>query len=349
MEGDGAYNKHAQPQASGACLALPFLESAARKIVADPTDQPIVIVDYGSSQGKNSLIPMRAAIRTLRSLAGPNRPILVFHVDQPSNDFNSLFQVLHSDADRYTMNDANVFSSAIGRSFYERVLPSDYVHLGWSSFAAVWLSRVPARIPGHFFIPRSTGSERAEFDRQGARDWEKFLSLRSSELRPSGRTVVALPALNDCGSPGLAGLMDHANAVLAEMVDEGALSIQERERMTLGAYPRLKSELLAPFSSDGQFEGLTVEAYETFAQPDPAWTDYERDGDGNIFAAKHALVFRSTFVPSLASALSSTRDLAELRAFGDRLETGVKRRVAEQPTPFDFIVQVIVLAKQHPT
>lgn len=92
MEGDGAYNKYAQPQAASASLAVPFLESAARKIVAGPTDQPIVIVDYGSSQGKNSLIPMRAAIRTLRSLVGPDRPILVFHVDQPSNDFNSLFQ-----------------------------------------------------------------------------------------------------------------------------------------------------------------------------------------------------------------------------------------------------------------
>ena len=73
MEGDGAYNKHAQVQASGVSLTARFLEGAARKIVPGPTDQPIVIVDYGSSQGKNSLIPMRAAIRTLRALVGPDR------------------------------------------------------------------------------------------------------------------------------------------------------------------------------------------------------------------------------------------------------------------------------------
>ena len=49
-----------------------------------------MIADYGSSQGKNSLAPMGIAIGNLRPRLGPNRPIFVFHVDQPSNDFNTL-------------------------------------------------------------------------------------------------------------------------------------------------------------------------------------------------------------------------------------------------------------------
>ena len=59
------------------------------------------------------------------------------------------------------------------------------MHLGWSSYAAVWLSRVPALIPGHFISIRSTGAVRAEFERQAAQDWEAFLTLRARELRPS--------------------------------------------------------------------------------------------------------------------------------------------------------------------
>jgi hypothetical protein len=39
---------------------------AVRNIVLDPGDEPVVIADYGSSQGKNSLAPMRIAIRNLR-------------------------------------------------------------------------------------------------------------------------------------------------------------------------------------------------------------------------------------------------------------------------------------------
>jgi SAM dependent carboxyl methyltransferase len=81
---------------------------AVRNIVLDPGDQPVVIADYGSSQGKNSLAPMRIAIRNLRRL-GPNRPIVFFQIDQPSNDFNSLFEVLSSDPDRYILDEANVF------------------------------------------------------------------------------------------------------------------------------------------------------------------------------------------------------------------------------------------------
>jgi hypothetical protein len=53
-----------------------------------------------------------------------------------------------SHPDRYILDDPNVFPSAIGRSFYESVLPPSSVHLGWSSYAAVWLSRVPTLIPG---------------------------------------------------------------------------------------------------------------------------------------------------------------------------------------------------------
>src|SRR6516162_39215 len=121
MEGNGAYNKHAKLQAGGAALALPLLENAVRKMTLDLGDFPIVIADYGSSQGKNSLAPMRVAISALRTRLGPNRPILVSHVDLPSNDFNTLFQVLDSDPDTYVLDEPNVFPCAIGRSFYGKV------------------------------------------------------------------------------------------------------------------------------------------------------------------------------------------------------------------------------------
>jgi len=150
MEGKGAYNKYAKIPAAGAALATPLLEKAVRKITLDPEDQPVVIADYGSSQGKNSLAPMRIAIRNLRERLGPDRPIAVFHIDQPSNDFNSLFEVLSSDPDRYALDEPNVFPSAIGRSFYEQVLPSESVHLAWFSYAAVWLRRIPRSFPAIF-------------------------------------------------------------------------------------------------------------------------------------------------------------------------------------------------------
>lgn len=48
---------------------------------------------------------MQIAIRILRQRLGPDRPICVFHIDQLSNDFNTLFAVLDSDPDRYVFGD----------------------------------------------------------------------------------------------------------------------------------------------------------------------------------------------------------------------------------------------------
>jgi hypothetical protein len=351
MEGEGAYNKNARLPAEGAALALPLLEKAVRSIPLDPEDQRVVLADYGSSQGKNSLAPMGLAIKYLHSRLGPDRSIFVYHIDQASNDFNSLFGVLDVDPDSYARDAADVFPCAVGRTFYSQVLPADYVHLGWSSYAAVWLSRIPGVIPGHFIALRSTGTVHAAFASQAARDWEAFLTLRAVELRPGGRLVVVLPALDESGSSGFEGLMDHANGVLAEMVQEGQIRAQERARMVLGSYPRRNSELLAPFATDGQFQQLVVEDCALSVLQDAAWAAYQQDRDQEALAAKQARFFRSVFVPSLASALAGEGDgdAASRHAFAQQLEERLRHRLARQPTAMQSFVGTIVLVKQGAT
>jgi hypothetical protein len=70
MEGKGFYNKHAAIPAAGGALALPLLEQAAKMIDLDASGRPMVLADYGSSEGENSLAPMRAAIAALRARVG---------------------------------------------------------------------------------------------------------------------------------------------------------------------------------------------------------------------------------------------------------------------------------------
>ena len=70
MEGRGVYNKYAKLQAGGVAKALPYFERAAAKLRIEPGERPIVIADYGSSQAKNSLVPMRLAIEVLRGRLG---------------------------------------------------------------------------------------------------------------------------------------------------------------------------------------------------------------------------------------------------------------------------------------
>jgi hypothetical protein len=346
MEGGGAYGTHSSIPAAGGGTAIPYLEAAAERIAVEGSGRPIVIADYGCSDGKNALAPMRVAIAALRRRIGPSRPVLVYHNDLPGNDFTTLFRLLDSDPTSYVRNDAAVYSYAIGRSFYQSVIPPAVVDLAWSSFAAVWLSQVPRQIPGHFCIPFSTGAIRAEFEEQAARDWERFLALRALELRSGGRLVIALPALDDESSMELGGVMEQANATLAELAKVGEITTDERRRMTIAACPRRERDLVAPFAKDGQFNGLIVEDVNTAVSPDPAWSDYERDRNADALAARRALFFRVIFVPSLAQSLTPTRTAEERRVFADRLEAGLRQRLASTPAPMNLPVSTIVLMKR---
>ena len=348
MEGNGSYNKNATIQAGAAALAIPLLEKTLEEMALGHDERPVVIADYGSSQGKNSLGPMRVATQYLRRRIGQERPILVYHIDQASNDFNSLFGVLSSDPERYAPGATNVFPCAIGRSFYEQVLPPESVHLAWSCYAAQWLRCVPSLITGHFWAPRSTGAERKSFERQAADDWEAFLALRGIEMRPGARLIVVLPSLPQDGHPGITQLMDDANEVLAEMVDDGTITAEEKARMVLGSHLRNKGELIAPFAKGGCFHDLVLQECADSTLPDAAWAQYLQDADDEALARRRTLLFRSIFLPSLSSALERVQagDAEAQSAFAHRLEDGLMRRQASHPAPADALVSTILLAKR---
>jgi hypothetical protein len=67
MQGSGFYNRHSALQASAISLLLPFWERACHTV--EIGRETLVIADYASSQGRNSMVPMRVAIgaRTIRS------------------------------------------------------------------------------------------------------------------------------------------------------------------------------------------------------------------------------------------------------------------------------------------
>ncbi len=340
MEGGGAYNRHAALQAAGNTMALSHARSAAGRVNLDAGHEPIIIADYGSSQGKNSMAPMRTAIEALRLRAGTDRPVVVYHVDLPVNDFNALFKVLDSDSDSYIRNADNTYACGVGKSFFQSVLPPASVHFGWSAYAAQWLSCVPAVPVDHFWFARLNPLARSIYEQQAAQDWESFLTLRAAELRPGGRLVIVCPGVGTCEA-----IADHADAVIADMVKEAAISAMERSRMVAACWPRVEQEYLAPFQRDGRFMSLTIEHYESMPQADAAWEQYQRDGHAEALAIKHAAFFRATFLPSLAAALVRSNDAEARRIFGDRFEHGLMQRLLRNPTPSNARVDTIVIAK----
>ena len=128
MEGRGAYNRSSFVQAAGSLPAVALLERAAHAVALPPSPEPVFIADYGSSEGHNSLPPMAAAINALRERVGHERAIFIFHTDLPGNDFTALFQTLANDPNSYLRNDLAAFAAALGRSYYQQILPAVQRH-----------------------------------------------------------------------------------------------------------------------------------------------------------------------------------------------------------------------------
>jgi hypothetical protein len=80
--------------------------------------------------------------------------------------------------------------------------------------------------------------------------------------------------------------------------------------------------------------------------PHPTWLDYERHGDKEILATDLALFFRSTFIPSLATALAPLGDTLKRETFADRPEMRLKRRLTHDRTPARHLVSTLVAVKR---
>src|SRR5262249_40091781 len=224
MEGKGAYNRSSSVQATGSLPFVALLQRAAHVVALPPPPELVVIADYGSSEGHNSLQPMAAAIRALRERIGHERAIFIFHTDLPGNDFTALFETLSNDPDSYLRNDSVTFAAAVGHSYFEQILPTNSVTLGWSAWAIQWLSRVPCAIPDQVQVAYShDAAARGAFAEQAAEDWRTFLAMRSRELRPGGQLVVLAMAIDDNGDFGYRPIPDVIYETLMDMVTRGLI------------------------------------------------------------------------------------------------------------------------------
>jgi SAM dependent carboxyl methyltransferase len=241
MEGGGFYNKHSSAQAAGIARMLMLLETAGNAVAVG--DESLVIADYGASQGRNSMVPMRLAIETLRAKHGVTKPVLVYHTDLPSNDFTSLFKALKDDPNSYLRGASAIYPAAVGRSFFDTILPPSHVHLGWSSWAVHWLSQKSVDATDHVSPTLSTiPAVRAAASGQSAVDWERFLTARASELRTGGRLLCLI--IVDTGEPVNSDLLwQHLWDAIVEAGRDGLLTAQQQLRITLPIWYRTMAEL----------------------------------------------------------------------------------------------------------
>ncbi len=343
----GTYTAASRLQAAGLRAAMAHFEQSAAVVPIPRSPHPIVIADYGAATGHNSLLPIGSAIAALRKRTRPEHSILVTHTDIPENDFTALFHTLTDDPDTYLNKDRATFASAVGRSFYRQILPSNSVNLAWSSWAIQWLGKVPAAVPDHVQVAYSRDeSVRAAYARQAAHDWHEFVAFRGRELSPGGRLVVLTMALTDDGDFGYAPLLTAMVDTLAELATDGFLGVDEAGAMTIPTVGRREKDFLAPFAPSGRFEKLSVAHVDVFEAEDRFWNQYRIDHDAKAFGAQWAAFSRASVFPTLAAYLSGGLADPRRAQFFDRLEQGLVSRLAAAPEQMRIPLACLIIEKQ---
>jgi hypothetical protein len=343
------YSAASRLQAAGLRQAITLFEHAAEVVPIPRSPRPILIVDYGAGTGHNSVLPIGAAISVLRKRTRPEHSILVTHTDRPDNDFTALFRTLADDPDSYLHRDRASFASAVGRSYYSQIIPSNSVHLGWSSWGLQWLAKTPMAVGDHLLAAYSGDDRvRAAYARQAAHDWHEFVAFRGRELSPGGQLVVTTMGVDEDGQLGFGPLVDAMMATLTALVGTGVLTAEEHGRMSVPIVGRSAKDFESPFAPSGTFEKLRITHMELFDAEDRFWKQYQIDRSADTFGARWAAFLQAALFPTLASALDENR-AHPVESFFEALASGIAQRLAAAPVQMRIPLAQLVIEKQSST
>lgn len=306
MEGGGFYNQNSTLQDAAIQKVLPLWREVVETALLQ--DDSVTIVDYGSSEGRNSMTPLSIAVEKVRKIKGRESPINIIHTDLPGNDFSALFQTIIENQNSYLRLGGEIYPSAVGRSYFEQILPAASVDLAWNTWTLQWMSKNPVEDPDFLYGAYSQKEwVRKSVEKQLAEDWREFLRLRSIELKPGGGMLCLF------GSKGqtMLGWEWTLNAFWSGILDmnrEGLLSDDDKLRINLPLGPRDINAIKEPFGQNGLYEGLILEHAEVMQSPDPFWPEYLVTKDTKQFGQNWKNFMKAVFAPVIRLQLDPAKD-----------------------------------------
>ena len=334
--------------------AWPLVADAIERI-PDRPGSAFTFSDMGTADGGTSFDMVGDAIDAIRGRF-PERDVQIVYTDQPRNDYNAIFHMVHGLTGQASYLDRfdNVQVLASATSFYDPILPAGTLDLGFSATAMHWLSRKPCDIPDHVQAVGATGESLAAFQAQAADDWEAILLRRAKELAPGGRLVLVNFGVDEegryLGNTGGINMFNTFHAIWKGFVADGKITEAEYSAMTLPQYYKSVDEFRAPLDNPDSVvsrAGLSVEHCETRVVPCPFAADYQNHGDAEQFAADYVPTLRSWSAATFRSGLSADRSDAERDQIIDDFYATYEAMVRDAPEghAMDYVHVYLTIAQ----
>jgi SAM-dependent methyltransferase len=228
-------------------------------------------------------------------------------------------------------------------------LPPGSVHVAVTGTAMHWIADSGALASTGSVFP-GYPDHRDEAGRQAwrvaaARQWQRLLELRATELAPNGRFIAALPA-SPAPDPERTGLyvelIGDMNRVLADWRHAGRISAATVAAVVVPVWMRTLDEIRDPFEADGgSVDGLHLESAELFRLDNPYW-----DGDPTVFAREYVRSVLAWGEPLMRSAFAREGEDRAPGLLADFLRT-LEDRVAGAPDRYrrDYIEALVICRK----
>lgn len=355
MRGDGLYDANSDMQRCILEAASPLIDYAAVRTPI-PSERTFTIVDYGCSEGRNSVDSVKKIIRCVRN-RNNDAWISVLHNDLPRNNFNRLFENLYNapgnsylatcEEDAYLRS--KIFAFASGASFYGRVAPDESVDFAISSSAAHWLSDMPDyAIRNHIFHAYAQAGEKRKLSHLAARDWLSFLLARAAEMAPGARLVLTMAGRrkseeDETEEFGGRKILDLMNTCLRELVLETKISRDAYERFALPIYCRSVDEVMVPLRNNQSPlpEQFTVEYVEAHKQKCDRFERLRLAGAKRAYADAVVETVRAYAQPALEQGLFGAElsdcDSSMINLLFDRM------KLAVEANPNDYLFEPVSL------
>lgn len=255
------------------------------------------IADFGCSCAWNTVNTMHFIVRCVVDQASvlisppvPANPlhILAFFNDLPSSDFNTLFTLLSS-SQLAPQAGLNFIPCGLPGSFYSRLFPPRYLHIGLCTLALHNLSMVPKAVQDRncpawnengIWILEGCKTETAkEYKKQFQKDFTCFLQHRSQEL-VSGGLLFCVMIASPCKTlhrrhPNK--LYENLQMAWRQLVFEGLLEKASLDAFNLPIFLPTVDEVKEVVSCTQlgvEFEVVEVEYVEVERAPMHVWKEY---------------------------------------------------------------------------
>nr|XP_043637355.1 benzoate carboxyl methyltransferase-like [Erigeron canadensis] len=324
-DGESSYANNSLVQELATRRVLPILRYAIKGIANQDIlfkDECFKIADMGCSSGKNTLLVVSSIIDIVYEMyTKNNREAPAFQVclnDLYGNDFNHLFKLM---PDFYAKirkgkkeNFGPCFVSAVPGSFYTRLFPEQSLHIVYSSYSVQWLSQVPQGLGENklnLYITKTSPPKVIQaYQQQFHWDFTTFLKMRSKEIVPGGKMVLAFPArsINDPTSDDCCSLWELLAQSLLDMAKKGLVQQSDIMSFNMPFYYPCEGEVRKLIKNQGSFSLDKLNVFQV--NWDPYDTDYTSIKDSSessyIHGKNAARIIRAVAEPFLKSHFGSS-------------------------------------------